>query len=65
VPKPVLAAAIPTLSLKTDYNPEGTPMEVLDGFRTALASIHSWFFRDVPFYGFHREGGTIHGSMKE
>jgi non-heme chloroperoxidase len=45
--------------LRTDSNPEGTPMEVFDGFRFALAGNRAQFFRDVPagpFYGFNREG---------
>ncbi len=58
----MLVAAIPPLMLQTDANPEGTPMEVFDGFRTALAGNRAQFFRDVPagpFYGFNREGATI------
>ena len=59
VAKAVLVAAIPPLMLRTDSNPEGTPMEVFDGFRSALAGNRAQFFRDVPagpFYGFNREG---------
>jgi non-heme chloroperoxidase len=59
VAKAVLVAAIPPLMLRTDTNPEGTPMEVFDGFRSALAGNRAQFFRDVPagpFYGFNREG---------
>ncbi|SDP67395.1 non-heme chloroperoxidase [Filomicrobium insigne] len=66
VAKAVLVAAIPPLMLKTDDNPEGTPMEVFDGFRTALASNRAQFFRDVPsgpFYGFNREGATVHEGV--
>jgi non-heme chloroperoxidase len=62
VAKAVLVAAIPPLMLKTDGNPEGTPMEVFDGFRSALASNRAQFFRDVPsgpFYGFNRKGATV------
>jgi non-heme chloroperoxidase len=43
VAKAVLVAAIPPLMLKTDDNPEGTPMEVFDGFRTALAGNRAQF----------------------
>ncbi|WP_127142645.1 alpha/beta fold hydrolase [Pelagibacterium montanilacus] len=59
----VLVAAIPPLMLQTEANPEGTPMEVFDGFRSALASNRAQFFRDVPagpFYGFNRDGATVH-----
>jgi non-heme chloroperoxidase len=66
VAKAVLVAAIPPLMLKTDDNPEGTPMEVFDGFRSALASNRAQFFRDVPsgpFYGFNREGAMVHEGV--
>ncbi len=48
VAKAVLVAAVPPLMLKTDDNPEGTPREVFDGFRAALAGNRAQFFRDVP-----------------
>lgn len=66
VAKAVLVAAIPPLMLKTGHNPEGTPKEVFDGFRTALAGNRAQFFRDVPagpFYGFNREGATVHEGV--
>jgi len=61
VAKAVLVAAVPPLMLKTAANPEGTPLEVFDGFRAALAANRAQFFRDVPagpFYGFNRAGAT-------
>nr|WP_186363582.1 alpha/beta hydrolase [Rhizobium sp. ACO-34A] len=66
VAKAVLVAAIPPLMLKTDSNPEGTPIEVFDSFRSALAGNRAQFFRDVPagpFYGFNREGSTVHEGV--
>jgi non-heme chloroperoxidase len=59
VAKAVLIAAIPPLMLKTDKNPDGTPMEVFNSFRKALAANRAQFFLDVPsgpFYGFNRPG---------
>ncbi|NOV21007.1 hypothetical protein E5S70_34200 [Ensifer adhaerens] len=50
--------------LKTDDNPEGTPMEVFDV--TALACNRSQSFRDVPsgpFYGFNRGGAAVHEGV--
>ncbi len=68
VAKAVLVAAIPPLMLKTPANPEGTPIEVFDGFRAALAANRSQFFLDVPtgpFYGFNRPGVTpIPGAIQ-
>ncbi|RVH23356.1 alpha/beta hydrolase [Sinorhizobium meliloti] len=61
VTKAVLVSAVPPLMLKTDANPEGLPIEVFDGFRSALAANRAQFFRDVPagpFYGFNRDGAT-------
>jgi non-heme chloroperoxidase len=66
VAKAVLIAAIPPLMLKTAANPEGTDMDVFNGFRTALASNRAQFFRDVPsgpFYGYNRKGAAVHEGM--
>jgi non-heme chloroperoxidase len=66
VAKAVLVAAIPPLMLQTPDNPEGTPIEVFDGFRSALAANRAQFFRDVPegpFFGFNRDGAQIHEGM--
>ena len=61
VAKAVLIGAVPPIMLKTDANPEGTPMEVFDGFRTALAANRAQLYKDVPFpfYGYNREGAAI------
>jgi non-heme chloroperoxidase len=59
VAKAVLIAAVPPLMVKTDKNPDGTPIEVFDSFRKALAENRAQFFLDVasgPFYGFNRAG---------
>ncbi|WP_374250501.1 alpha/beta fold hydrolase [Xanthobacter sp.] len=61
VAKAVLVSAVPPLMVKTSTNPGGTPIEVFDGFRSALASNRSQFFMDVasgPFYGFNLPGAT-------
>ena len=66
VAKAVLVSAVPPLMLKTEANPEGLPMEVFDGFRSALAANRAQFFRDVPagpFYGFNRDGATVHEGV--
>jgi non-heme chloroperoxidase len=59
VAKAVLIAAVPPLMVKTEKNPGGTPIEVFDSFRKALAENRAQFFLDVPsgpFYGFNRPG---------
>lgn len=62
VAKAVLVSAVPPLMVKTDANPGGTPIEVFDGFRQALAANRAQFYLDVasgPFYGFNREGAEV------
>jgi non-heme chloroperoxidase len=62
VAKAVLVSAIPPLMLKTAANPGGTPIEVFDGFRAALAANRAQFYVDVasgPFYGFNRPGAKV------
>jgi non-heme chloroperoxidase len=58
VAKAVLVSAVPPLMLKTDKNPQGTPVSVFDGLRAKLAANRAQFFREVPipFYGFNRPG---------
>ena len=66
VARAVLVSAVPPLMLKTDANPEGLPLEVFDGFRQATAANRAQFFLDVasgPFYGFNREGATVHQGV--
>jgi non-heme chloroperoxidase len=61
VAKAVLVSAVPPLMLKTPANPDGLPIEVFDGLRSALAANRAQFFRDLPagpFYGFNRPDVT-------
>ena len=62
VSKVVLIGAVPPIMVKSEANPEGLPLEVFDGFRTATAANRAQFFRDVPagpFYGFNRPGAKV------
>ncbi|USU13767.1 alpha/beta hydrolase [Sphingomonadaceae bacterium OTU29THOMA1] len=62
VAKAVLVSAVPPLMVKSEANPDGTPIAVFDGFRQALAANRAQFFLDVasgPFYGFNRDGATV------
>jgi non-heme chloroperoxidase len=58
VRKVLTAGGIPPLMLKTDTNPEGTPIEAFDGIRANVLADSSSFWLDLahPFYGFNREG---------
>jgi non-heme chloroperoxidase len=62
VAKAVLMGAVPPIMLKTPANPDGLPMEVFDGFRTAYLADRSQFFLDVasgPFFGFNRPEAKV------
>ncbi|RAR67906.1 non-heme chloroperoxidase [Paraburkholderia unamae] len=66
VAKAALVSAVPPLMLKTESNPEGLPIDVFDGLRAALAANRAQFFVDLPagpFYGFNREGATVHQGV--
>ncbi|MGF6774361.1 non-heme chloroperoxidase [Paraburkholderia sp. GAS199] len=56
VAKAVLIGAVPPLMLKTEANPNGTPIDVFDGIRKGVVDDRSQFFKDlaVPFYGYNR-----------
>jgi non-heme chloroperoxidase len=61
VAKSVLLDAIPPVMVKKESNPVGTPIEVFDGFRAALAHNRAQFYLDVasgPFYNFNMVGVT-------
>jgi non-heme chloroperoxidase len=59
VSKAVLISAIPPVMVRKGSNPDGTPVEVFDGYRAALAANRSEFYLAVasgPFYNFDRPG---------
>jgi non-heme chloroperoxidase len=62
VAKMVLVSSVPPLMVKTESNPGGTPIEVFDGLRAALAANRAQFYRDLasgPFYGFNRPNAKV------
>src|SRR5262245_32259764 len=62
VAKAVLIGAVPPVMVKSDKNPQGTPIEVFDGLRSALAANRAQFYLDFasgPFYGFNRPGAKV------
>ena len=59
VAKLVLISAVPPVMIKKDSNPDGLPIEVFDGYRSALADNRAHLYLDIasgPFYGFNRIG---------
>jgi non-heme chloroperoxidase len=62
VAKAVLIGAVPPIMVKSEKNPGGLPIEVFDGFRTALAANRAQLYIDIPtgpFYSFNRPGAKI------
>jgi len=61
VAKIVLISAVPPLLEKTDANPNGIPLEVIDQIRAGVQANRSQFFNDfsIPFFGFNRPGATV------
>ena len=67
VAKIVLVGAIPPLMLKTERNPNGTPIEVFDNLRTAVLADRSKLWKDlsIPFYSYNREGARISDGVRD
>ncbi|MFI4936148.1 MAG: alpha/beta fold hydrolase [Caulobacterales bacterium] len=67
VAKVMLVGAIPPLMLKTEANPEGTPMEAFDGLRTSLLADRSQFYKDLsfPFFGANRPGSKVSEGVRD
>jgi non-heme chloroperoxidase len=68
VARAVLLDAVPPVMVKKDSNPGGTPIEVFDGFRAALANNRAQLYLDIPsgpFYNFNRTGvAPIEGLIR-
>jgi len=61
VAKAVLIGAVPPLLQKTEANPNGLPLEVIDQLRAGLQANRAQFFNDfsVPFFGYNRPGAKV------
>jgi non-heme chloroperoxidase len=66
VAKVVLLGAVPPQMLKTDENPEGTPLEVFDGIRAGVEADRSQFYWDLSesFFGFNRPGAAVSEGLR-
>ncbi|MGA8112306.1 MAG: alpha/beta hydrolase [Actinocatenispora sp.] len=67
VARAVLQGAVPPLMLRTDANPEGTPIAAFDDIRAGVAADRSQFYRDLsaPFYGANRPGSDVSAGVRE
>ena len=61
----ILIGAVPPIMVKSASNPEGLPIEVFDGFRSAVAKDRSQFWKDfaIMFYGANRTGAKVSLGM--
>jgi len=61
VAKIVLISAVPPLLLKTEANPNGLSMELLDQIRGGIQADRAQFMNDfsIPFFGYNRPGAKI------
>ena len=67
VAKAVLVGAVPPQMVKSDGNPNGLPMSVFDGIRSAVLADRSQFFKDLtmPFYGYNRDGAKPSQGVRD
>ncbi len=66
VAKAVLVGAVPPVMLKSENNPSGTPLEVIDDIRKNTFLNRSQYFYDlsIPFYGYNREGAKVSEGVR-
>lgn len=65
--KAVLIGAVPPLMLKTESNPNGTPIEVFDGIREGVLKDRAQFFKDFApvFYGFNHDKSKASQGLED
>ena len=67
VAKAVLIGAVTPIMVKTDWNPDGVPMDVFDGIRAGVRTDRSQFYKDLTlsFFGYNRPGADISEGVRE
>jgi non-heme chloroperoxidase len=67
VSRAVLVGAVPPQMVVSPANPNGLPMSVFDGIRSAVLADRSQFFKDLttPFYGYNREGAKPSQGVRD
>lgn len=63
----LLVSPLSPLMLKTDANPDGYPIEILDQIGAGVLADRSQLYRDlcVPFYGTNRPGAQVSQSTQD
>jgi non-heme chloroperoxidase len=67
VAKLVTAGAVPPVMVKSEANPEGTPIEAFNEIRAGVLADRSQFYKDLsePFYGANRPGSTVSQGLRD
>ena len=67
VSKIITAGAVPPIMVKSESNPEGTPIEAFDGIRAGVLADRSQFYKDLsePFFGANREGSKVSQGARD
>ncbi|MGU3432269.1 alpha/beta fold hydrolase [Actinomycetes bacterium M1A6_2h] len=67
VVKVITAGAVPPVMLKSETNPEGTPVEALNDIRAGVLNDRSQFYQDLstPFFGANRDGAQVSQGAKD
>jgi non-heme chloroperoxidase len=67
VAKVITVGAVPPIMLKSETNPEGTPIEALDDIRNGVLTDRSQFYKDLaePFFGANRESAQVSQGAKD
>ncbi|MCU5773786.1 alpha/beta hydrolase [Erwiniaceae bacterium BAC15a-03b] len=66
VAKAVLISAITPIMVKTDFNPDGVPLEVFDGIRAGVKNDRAAFFKELTlaFYGYNRPDAVVSEEVR-
>lgn len=67
VVKVITAGAVPPVMVKSESNPEGTPIGAFDDIRAGVLGDRSQFYQDlaVPFFGANRDGAVVSQGAKD
>ncbi|HEY0248689.1 MAG TPA: alpha/beta hydrolase [Gryllotalpicola sp.] len=67
VTKIVTAGAVPPIMVKSESNPDGTPVEAFDAIREGVLKDRSQFYQDLsePFFGANRDGSKVSQGAKD
>ncbi|MCU1582011.1 MAG: alpha/beta hydrolase [Microbacteriaceae bacterium] len=67
VSKIFTVGAVPPIMVKSESNPEGTPIDAFDGIRAGVLKDRSQFYEDlsIPFFSANREGSNVSQGAKD